>query len=58
MSQCDAHPLFQDRLLIMRRHRAGRSQAHSALTMGISRECVEKWLDRYADEGEAGVWDR
>jgi transposase InsO family protein len=26
--------------------------------MGISRQCVSKWIDRYAQEGEAGLHDR
>jgi transposase InsO family protein len=26
--------------------------------MGVSRKCVKTWLDRYADEGEAGLRDR
>ena len=26
--------------------------------MGVSRKCVTTWIDRYADEGEAGLHDR
>jgi hypothetical protein len=26
--------------------------------MGVSRKCVKTWIDRYAAEGEAGLYDR
>jgi transposase InsO family protein len=46
------------RRLIVARHQAGWPQAHIAKAMGISRNCVKKWLDRYQAEGEAGLRDR
>jgi transposase InsO family protein len=46
------------RLLIVERHAAKWPQAHIAKAMGISRQCVKKWLDRYAVEGVAGLEDR
>jgi transposase InsO family protein len=49
---------FQGRLLIVQRHQAGWPQAHIAAAMGISRKCVKTWLDRFANEGEAGLGDR
>ncbi|MBC9735635.1 IS481 family transposase [Nocardioides marmotae] len=58
MSHRNARTTLQGRLLIVQRHRAGWPQAHIAKAMGISRQCVRKWLDRYASEGEAGLYDR
>ena len=58
MSHRNARTTFQGRLLIVERHLAGWPQAHIAKAMGISRQCVRKWLDRYAAEGEAGLHDR
>src|SRR5690606_12559340 len=46
------------RLLIVDRARFGWKQAHIAAAMGVSRRCVKRWLDRYRDEGEAGLHDR
>jgi transposase InsO family protein len=47
------------RRLIVQRHREQRwPQAHIAAAMGISRQCVKKWLDRYEAEGDAGLEDR
>jgi transposase InsO family protein len=58
VSHRNARTTFQGRLLIVERHLAGWPQAHIAKAMGISRQCVRKWLDRYAAEGEAGLHDR
>jgi transposase InsO family protein len=58
VSHRNARTTFQGRLLIVRRRQAGWPQAHIAKAMGISRKCVKKWLDRYAAEGEAGLYDR
>jgi transposase InsO family protein len=58
VSHGNARTLFHGRLLIVQRHQAGWPQAHIAKAMGISRKCVKTWLDRYADEGEAGLRDR
>ena len=58
VSHGSARTLFHGRLLIVQRHQAGWPQAHIAKAMGISRKCVKTWLDRYAEEGEAGLRDR
>ena len=58
VSHRNARTTFQARLLIVQRHRAGWPQAHIAAAMGISRQCVSKWLTRHACEGPAGLWDR
>lgn len=58
MSHRNARTTFQGRLLIVQRHRDGWRQAHIAKAMGISRQCVKKWLDRYVSEGAAGLHDR
>jgi transposase InsO family protein len=58
VSHRNARTTFQGRLLIVQRSRAGWPQAHIAAAMGISRNCVNKWLNRYAAEGEAGLHDR
>jgi transposase InsO family protein len=44
--------------LIVQRHQAGWRQAHIAAAMGVSRKCVNTWIDRYATEGEAGLATR
>ena len=58
MSHRNARTTVAGRLLIVERHRAGWPQAHIARAMGISRQCVAKWLARFAAEGEAGLVDR
>lgn len=58
MSHRNARTTFHGRLLIVQRHRSGMPQAHIASAMGISRKCVVKWLERYAEAGEAGLHDR
>ena len=58
MSHRNARTTVQGRLLIVQRHEAGWPQAHIAKAMGISRKCVKKWLDRYAEAGETGLRDR
>ena len=32
--------------------------AHAAKTMGVSRQCAHRWVNRFDSEGEAGLWDR
>jgi transposase InsO family protein len=44
--------------LIVERHASGWRQAHIAAAMGISRKCVRTWINRFQDEGEAGLGDR
>jgi transposase InsO family protein len=46
------------RLLIVQRHQAGWKKAHIAAAMGVSRRCVQTWIDRFAAEGEAGLRTR
>lgn len=58
MSHRNARTTFQGRLLIVQRRRAKWPKAHIAAAMGVSRKCVDTWLKRYAEEGEAGLHDR
>lgn len=58
VSHRNARTTFQGRLLIVERRRAKWPKAHIAAAMGISRKCVDTWLKRYAEEGEAGLHDR
>jgi transposase len=58
VSHRNARTTFLGRLLIVARYRQGWPQAHIAAAMGISRQCVRRWLDRHAAEGEAGLHDR
>jgi transposase InsO family protein len=58
VSHRNARTTFQGRLLIVQRHSHGWPQAHIAKAMGISRQCVKKWIQRHAAEGEAGLVDR
>jgi len=58
VSHANARTTVHGRLLIVQRHRAGWAQAHIAAAMGVSRKCVRTWIQRYADEGAAGLVDR
>ncbi len=58
VAHANARTTVHGRLLIVARYRAGWPKAHIAAAMGISRQCVSRWLDRYAAEGEAGLADR
>ncbi|MGO1410857.1 IS481 family transposase [Microbacterium sp.] len=58
MSHRNARLTVHGRLLIVDRAQAGWKQAHIAASMGVSRRCVKRWLDRYRAEGEAGLHDR
>ena len=58
MSHANARTTVLGRLLIVQRHRAGWPKAHIAAARGISRKCVKTWLDRYANEGAAGLRTR
>jgi transposase InsO family protein len=58
VSHGNARTTFHGRLLIVRRHQAGWPKAHIASAMGISRNCVRRWIARHAEEGEAGLLDR
>jgi len=58
VSHRNVRTTYRGRLLIVQRHRDGWPQAHIGKAMGLSRQCVAKWLSRYASEGEAGLHDR
>jgi transposase InsO family protein len=45
--------LVVDRVLV-----EGQKKAHVAKAMGVSRQCVHKWVRRFEAEGEAGLHDR
>jgi transposase len=42
-----------DRVLVQ-----GRPQAHVAKEMGVSRQCVSRWIQRFRCEGDQGLYDR
>ena len=58
MSHRNARTTVHGRLLIVERYQAGWPKSHIAKAMGISRQCVAKWLDRFGAEGAAGLADR
>ena len=58
VSHGSARLTVHGRRLIVQRHQGGWKQAHIAAAMGVSRKCVKTWIDRYADEGEAGLVTR
>ena len=58
VSHGNARLTVHGRKLIVQRHASGWRQAHIAAAMGISRKCVRTWIDRFQDEGEAGLVDR
>jgi transposase InsO family protein len=58
VSHGNARLTVHGRKLIVERHATGWKQAHIAAAMGISRKCVRTWIDRFEDEGEAGLVDR
>lgn len=45
--------LLVDRVLVL-----GRKPAHVADELGVSRQCVYRWVRRFQDEGAAGLVDR
>ncbi len=58
-----AHPhakltIYARQLLVQRVIYEGWAVAHAAFTLGISRACAYKWLQRYRALGEAGLADR
>jgi transposase InsO family protein len=46
------------RVLVERVLEHGRPRSHVAKEMGVSRQCVSHWVDRYLAEGEDGLHDR
>ena len=55
VSHGSARLTIHGRRLIVQRHQDGWKQAHIAAAMGVSRECVKTWIDRYAAEGDVGL---
>ncbi|MFE3601251.1 IS481 family transposase [Streptomyces sp. NPDC059142] len=58
MSHPHARLTIHGRRLLVDRVRAGRPVAHVAEEMGISRTTAHKWVRRWRDEGDAGLYDR
>lgn len=58
VSHRNARLTVHGRRLIIERSRQGWPQAHIAASMGVSRRCVQRWIDRYRREGDAGLEDR
>ena len=59
MSHRNARLTFHGRRLAVQRVRdEGQAVAHVAKAMGVSRQCVHRWIARYNAEGEAGLFDR
>ncbi len=58
MSHANARLTVHGRLLIVQRRQAGMPKSHIAAAMGVSRGCVKKWIDRFDQEGVAGLHDR
>jgi len=58
VSHGSARTTVHGRLLIVQRHQAGWKQAHIASAMGVSRGCVKRWIDRFAEAGVEGLHDR
>ena len=58
MSHANARLTVHGRLLIVLRRQAGMPKSHIAAAMGVSRRCVKKWIDRFDQEGLAGLHDR
>jgi transposase InsO family protein len=46
------------RLVVARVREQGMKPAHVAEAMGVSRQCVYRWLERFDTEGDAGLFDR
>jgi transposase InsO family protein len=59
VSHRNARLTFHGRCTLVHRvRRQGRPQAHVAKEMGVSRQCVNRWVRRYDTEGEDGLHDR
>lgn len=58
MSHRNARLTVHGRRLIVQRHQDRWAPAHIAAAMGISRNCVYKWINRHQAEGENGLADR
>lgn len=58
LSHRHARTTVHGRLLIVQRHQDGMRKAHIAAAVGISRQCADPRITRYAAEGESGLHDR
>ena len=58
VSHRNARLTVHGRRILVQRVDAGRPVAHVAAEMGISRATAYKWVNRWRDEGEAGLADR
>jgi transposase InsO family protein len=58
MSHRNARLTVHGRRLLVQRILSGRPVAHVAAEMGISRPTAHKWLRRWREHGEAGLYDR
>ena len=58
MSHANARLTPAGRLILVQRIATGRSPAHVAAEMGISRACAYKWWGRWRAEGKPGLIDR
>jgi transposase InsO family protein len=59
MLHANARLTVHGRLLLVRRVREeGWAVAHAAKSMGISRQCAHRWLNRYDEHGVAGLGER
>lgn len=59
MGHRNARLTFFGRCLVVQRVREQHLPiAHVAKAMGVSRQCVHRWVARFDAEGEAGLWDR
>jgi transposase InsO family protein/transposase-like protein len=45
-------------LLVQRVYEQGWAVAHAAKAQGVSRQCAHRWINRFREEGEAGLRDR
>src|SRR5947209_18800180 len=59
MGHRNARLTFLGRCLLVQRVRdLGMPVAHVAKAMGVSRQCAHRWVARFDEGGEAGLWDR
>jgi transposase-like protein len=58
VSHRNARLTVHGRRLLVERVQAGRPVAHVAAEMGISRPTAHKWVNRWRQEGQAGLQDR
>ena len=58
MSHANARLTIHGRLLLVSRVLSGRPVSHVAKELGLSRQCVHRWVSRYRQEGENGSLDR